>query len=385
MEYGNSPGLSILVDFLQQTTIYQMMAMSCKVVVFDVDLSLKDVFQKAMENEMSYAILWDGREKELQGMLTVTDLIDIILHFANLLSPEVEFPDLISEYTIRGWMEISERERPEKLISVDVEEPLFNVIRRISTNRIHRAPVFHKESEALLFIITNGRLLDMIARNVDFSAIELFNRTVGEVGIGTMRAHLIVVATSAPVIEILKIFQQNSISTIPIVDGRGAVVEVFARSDALHLNLSGPKGLTTTVGEVLGERRHGERHPIQACTVHDSLGSVVVRMTQHSIQSVVIVDAGKVPIGLISITDVFDFFVSAIGDRGENAMMSDDEMVEMGGGTSSYDPNMEEEVPLDPLAAGRRGDVGIMVTEEEGSGGSDLVSQDEMFDIEMDG
>jgi hypothetical protein len=63
MEFGNSVGLSLLVDFLQQTTIYQMMAMSCKVVVFDVDLSLKDVFQKAMENEMSYAILWDGGEK----------------------------------------------------------------------------------------------------------------------------------------------------------------------------------------------------------------------------------------------------------------------------------------------------------------------------------
>jgi CBS domain-containing protein len=311
-------------------------------------------------------------------MLTVTDLIDIILHFANLLSPEVEFSGLISDYSIRSWMEISARERPERLISVDVEEPLFNVIRRISANRIHRAPVFHKESEALLFIITNGRLLDMIVRNVDFSTIELFDRAVGEFGIGTMHESLIVVSTSAPVIEILKLFQQNSISTIPIIDEGGTVVEVFSRSDALHLNLSGPKGLAATVGEVLGEHRHGERHPIQACTMNDSLGSVVIRMTQHSIQSVVIVDAGKSPIGLISITDVFNFFVSAIGDRGENEMISDDQIVDV-----PFDPNMEEE-GMDALVDGRRSDVGIMVT-EEGSGESDLVSQDEMFDIEMDG
>lgn len=50
---------------------------------------------------MNFATLWDSKRKEPVGMLTVTDLIDVLLHYhknSNLVK------ELIDVAQIRKWM-----------------------------------------------------------------------------------------------------------------------------------------------------------------------------------------------------------------------------------------------------------------------------------------
>ena len=110
--------------------------------------------------DITFATLWDSKKQELVGMLTITDFIDILLHFHNKTNVIQE----MAEYQIRKWREIGTRSRPRKLISVAVEEQLWTAIKILQQNRIHRLPVMHESN--LLCIITHSPVLAFLVANV---------------------------------------------------------------------------------------------------------------------------------------------------------------------------------------------------------------------------
>jgi CBS domain-containing protein len=103
--------LKPIVSFYKNQTNYDCMPTSCKVMVFDIDLPIREAFTIAARNGMcnlislicidiSFATLWDSTKSSLVGMLTVTDLIDLLLHYHDQTNV---IQEIISQKRIREW------------------------------------------------------------------------------------------------------------------------------------------------------------------------------------------------------------------------------------------------------------------------------------------
>ncbi len=118
--------------------------------------------------DISFTTLWDSKEQQLVGMLTVTDLIDILLHYHDQTNV---IKELISTNNIRQWrnLQSGRRNRPHKFISVTPEDSMLTSIQMLHENKIHRLPVVQKGS--LLHIITHSHLLSYMVHNVCFALL----------------------------------------------------------------------------------------------------------------------------------------------------------------------------------------------------------------------
>ena len=136
-----------------------------------------------------FATLWDSIDKKFVGMLTITDFIDILLHFFHRPNALTLLNDL-EDHHIRAWRGSSclslsllhthirvrflrvkfsvmgQRTRPQNaLVYVTPKHTLFDALRTLRINRIHRLPVMSDES-SLLFISTYEGILEYVWLNV---------------------------------------------------------------------------------------------------------------------------------------------------------------------------------------------------------------------------
>lgn len=95
-------------------------------------------------------------------------------------------------------------------------------------------------------------------------------------------SRVVTVRNTAPLIEVLHALVRANISSVPIVDAEGRVVDVYSRQDAMYLTrikkLS-TAHLNATVVEVLkAQCLMLEREGLHTCSADDSLGVVIQRM-----------------------------------------------------------------------------------------------------------
>lgn len=293
-----------------------MMPHSCKVVVYDVDLRVKDAFRAAVEHEMTFATLWDSRAKDFVGMLTVTDFIDIMLFFRGTSAgdPSRMLMEL-EEYRICTWRDMKKRNRPSKLLFADPEDSLLSAALTLRHNRIHRLPVLDRDENAksLLYIVTHSRMMDDLVRHCDFLDIPLLRRSIGELGVGTFE-NPVTVPKHAKLDAVLRTLSQRSISAVPVVGPDGVAVDIYSRTDVMDLAADRFYNLDATVEQALQHRRLKDEHKgertLHTCTRQDSLASIMTRLVNNRVHRLVCVDpAGRV-VGIVSMSDIFDFFLN---------------------------------------------------------------------------
>ena len=87
--------------FLQTTNCYTLIPRSGKIVAFDMELAVKSAFIALMENNLSCAPLWDSKCQDYVGMVTVSDFINILLHFHP--KENVNLIRELEQHRIRTW------------------------------------------------------------------------------------------------------------------------------------------------------------------------------------------------------------------------------------------------------------------------------------------
>lgn len=100
------------------------------------------------------APLWDSAQQEFVGMLTITDFIKILRMYYK--SPSVAMEEL-EEHKLDTWRRVLKDQRPLTYISPDAS--LYDAIKTLIQNRIHRLPVIDLETGNVLYILTHKRIL----------------------------------------------------------------------------------------------------------------------------------------------------------------------------------------------------------------------------------
>mmetsp|Transcript_7000 Transcript_7000/g.10274 ORF Transcript_7000/g.10274 Transcript_7000/m.10274 type:complete len:372 (+) Transcript_7000:84-1199(+) len=290
-----------LIDLLKSNSNFEAMPGSSKVIVFDLDIRVQDAFEVAKENDISFACLWDNASGKLVGMLTVTDLIAILLHYKDETS---KIKDLFMNHTVRKWRELSERERKENLISIHPEQSLWDSVMVLKKNKIHRLPIISEEN--LLHVATHAHLLSYLCSQ-RIEEHPIFNKTLESLGIGTYES-VYKVTKKVSVHEVMKIFSEKNISAIPVVDENDVFEDVYSRYDVVYLvrDDSDDFLLNASLEDALKTR---PKKTAYICNKNETFGAVVNHLAHSRIHRLVVVDENRKLLGILSISDIFSFFV----------------------------------------------------------------------------
>lgn len=126
---------------------------------------------------------------------------------------------------------------PPETISIDPERPLYEACRRMLQSRARRIPLVTNDSQTdrshVLSVVTQYRILKFVAVNV--SDTQRLRKPLGEILLGTYD-NLATASMDTPVIDVIHIFVERSISSVPILNSEGrrdlSRARVFCRTDA---------------------------------------------------------------------------------------------------------------------------------------------------------
>jgi hypothetical protein len=95
------PNLS-LTSLLHNYKCADIIPDSGKIVVLDTALGVKAAFKALEENNIKSAPLWDSKVQDYIGMITVTDFIEILLHF-HKEQPTINIFNELAKHQINTW------------------------------------------------------------------------------------------------------------------------------------------------------------------------------------------------------------------------------------------------------------------------------------------
>jgi CBS domain-containing protein len=137
--------------FMKEHKCYDLIPTSSKLVVFDTKLSVKKAFYALVANGLRAAPLWDSQRQMFVGMLTITDFINILHTYYKPCSPKMHE---VEEHLIETWKQFnhSNNHNIKKLVSIDPDASLFDGLKSLLKNKIHRLPIMETKAGNPLYI-----------------------------------------------------------------------------------------------------------------------------------------------------------------------------------------------------------------------------------------
>lgn len=293
--------------FMRAHKCYDLIPTSAKLVIFDTQLNVKKAFFALVYNGVRAAPLWDSTLQDYVGMLTITDFINILHKYYKTKDVRM---DELEEHKIATWRDVlKEKQKPFVWIGPDFS--LYDAIKALITNHVHRLPVVDRMTGNAIYILTHKRILRFLYLYLnDLPKPSFMHKTLQELGIGTYE-NLITATPDTPLIKALNMFVEHRISALPLVNSDGKVVNIYAKFDVI--NLAAEKtynNLDITIGKAL-EHRQQENwfEGVVRCTVKDTLETVVDKIVRAEVHRLVIVDEHEQVTGIVSLSDILSFLI----------------------------------------------------------------------------
>ncbi|VDK51031.1 unnamed protein product, partial [Cylicostephanus goldi] len=238
--------------------------------------------------------------------------------------------DAFSLITIREFREIAFKAgKLRSLVSISATDNLLDVVRTLSSHRVHRIPVFDPETGNPMHLLTYRRILKfMWTFGQTLFPPDYQVRTPKELDIGTWsNVHFVYPETR--LIECLDLLLDHNISGVPVVErNTQKVVDVYSRFDAIGIALHDDEFTgDTTVKEALDFKHicQGGRERVVSVRETDPFLFVVSTLVDHNVHRVCVLDENQALLvyfdfnsfcpehgtfqGVISLSDVMDALV----------------------------------------------------------------------------
>jgi len=309
----------IFVQFFHFHKCYDLIPTSAKLVVFDTELLVKKAFFALVYNGVRAAPLWDSTKQRFVGMLTITDFIRILQMYYK--SPTVEMEEL-EEHQLQTWRSVLKKDDVKQLVSIDPEATLFDAIKTLIQNKIHRLPVIDPETGNVLYILTHKRLLRFLFLYIhDLPKPQYFNSSINDLKIGTYN-DIEIAHHSTPIIEALNKFVKRRISALPIVDEEGRLIDIYAKFDVINLAAEKTYSNLDISLKKANEHRNEWFEGVHSCKHTDTLFSVMEKIVKAEVHRLVIVDENNRVMGVVSLSDILSYLVLRPLDENGNGTES---------------------------------------------------------------
>ena len=303
----------IIRRYLQETTVYDVMPQSGKIVVIDSLLTVKSALRAMSENNIVAAPLWSAEDHDYSGVLTVTDWIDILRHFAsvpdglNSSKPSITDLEALSLKEIRSTLAGS---RPPRLIRSSPETPCLEVLRSLLTHKIHRMPIISPDDNTILSIITHRSIIRQLMTHLFATHdLDILTHPINKVNIGTFSG-LVSCTTESPLIEVLDTLSLKKLSALPVLNHDGVIIEVYSKADvfALSRRREPITALHEPLYKFIQELRTSPLH-FPTCSRTDTVETVLKKLgTTKAHRAFCVDDRGRFQ-GIISLQDILKYLI----------------------------------------------------------------------------
>ncbi|XP_050309595.1 5'-AMP-activated protein kinase subunit gamma-2 isoform X2 [Anthonomus grandis grandis] len=294
----------IFVKFFKFHKCYDLIPTSAKLVVFDTQLLVKKAFFALVYNGVRAAPLWDSTQQEFVGMLTITDFIKILRMYYK--SPSVTMEEL-EEHKLDTWRQVLHDARP--LINIGPDASLYDAIKVLIHNRIHRLPVIDPETGNVLYILTHKRILRFLFLYInELPKPSYMNKTLRELKIGSYD-NIETASEDTSIILALKKFVERRVSALPIVDAEGRLVDIYAKFDVINLAAEKTYNDLDVSLKKANEHRNEWFEGVHNCKLDETLFNVMEKIVRAEVHRLVVVDENDKVIGIISLSDLLLYLV----------------------------------------------------------------------------
>ncbi|KAF2278804.1 CBS-domain-containing protein [Westerdykella ornata] len=300
-------GLRSIRAFLKVRTSYDVLPLSYRLIMLDTALLVSKSLKILNQNGIVSAPLWDSKTSTFAGLLTTSDYINVIQYYW-------QNPDALAQVDQFRLDSLRDVEKaigvmPIETVSIHPERPLYDACRKMLASRARRIPLVDIDDETrrhmVVSVITQYRILKFVAVNV--KETQKLRKPLRELpDVGTY-ANLATATMETPVMDVIHMLVKKNISSVPILDKDGTVVNVFEAVDILTLIKEGAyDDLKLNVGEALLKR--SEDFPgIYTCSVHDQLGTIYDTIRKSRVHRFIIVDEHRKLKGVLTLSDILDY------------------------------------------------------------------------------
>lgn len=197
---------------------------------------------------------------------------------------------------------------PLETVSVHPMKPLYEACRRLIESRARRIPLVDIDDETkremVVSVVTQYRILKFISVNV--TETQMLKKSVSEIGLGTY-GHLQTARMETPVIDVIHMMVQKSISSVPILDTNDCVLNVFEAVDVITIIKGGIyDDLSLSVGEALSKRPE-EFAGLYTCAMEDQLATIFDTIRKSRVHRLIVIDEDNKLRGVISLSDILEY------------------------------------------------------------------------------
>lgn len=299
-------GLKAIRDFLKKRTSYDVLPMSFRLIVLNTDLLVKKSLNILLQNGIVSAPLWDSHTSTFAGLLTTSDYINVIQYYW-------QNPDALAQIDQFRLSSLRDVEKaigvlPIETLSVHPMKPLYEACRRMLDSRARRIPLVDIDDETkremVVSVVTQYRILKFIAVNV--TDIPLLKKSVSDIKLGTF-GNIQTASMDTTVIDVIHMMVKKNISSVPIVDERNRVLNVFEAVDVITIIKGGAyDGLELSVGDALS-KRSDDFAGIYTCSMEDRLDTIFDTLRKSRVHRFVVIDDENHLKGVISLSDILKY------------------------------------------------------------------------------
>ncbi|CAF1214514.1 unnamed protein product [Rotaria sp. Silwood1] len=295
----------IYTQFMRTHTCYDIMPKSSKLVVFDTQLAVKKAFYALVHNGVRAAPIWDTKRQRFIAMLTITDFILILQKYYK--EPNAKIEEL-EEHRIETWREVL-REYEKPLLSIKPTDSLYEAVRTLIENHVHRLPIVDPISHNVIFILTHKRILRFLYLYIyDWPQPAYVSKTLEELNLGTYH-DMHIIDENTTVIEALNQFVKYRISALPVVDNQRKLVNIYSKFDVIGLAADKTyTNLNMTIKEALSYRKE-RLETVAKCYKNETLATCMERIVKAEVHRLVVVDNDEHVIGVLSLSDLLNYIV----------------------------------------------------------------------------
>ncbi|XP_055849756.1 uncharacterized protein LOC129914492 isoform X2 [Episyrphus balteatus] len=295
----------IFVKFFRFHKCYDLIPTSAKLVVFDTQLLVKKAFYALVYNGVRAAPLWDSQKQQFVGMLTITDFIKILQMYYT--SPNSSM-DQLEEHKLDTWRSVL-LNQVMPLVSIGPDASLYEAIKILIHNRIHRLPVIDPMTGNVLYILTHKRILRFLFLYInELPKPSYMQKRLKDLKIGTYD-NIETADENTSIIMALKKFVERRVSALPLVDAEGKLVDIYAKFDVINLAAEKTYNDLDVSLRKANEHRNEWFEGVQKCNLDETLYTVMERIVRAEVHRLVVTDDSQKVIGIISLSDILLYLV----------------------------------------------------------------------------
>ncbi|XP_055375253.1 uncharacterized protein MAL13P1.304 [Condylostylus longicornis] len=295
----------IFVKFFRFHKCYDLIPTSAKLVVFDTQLLVKKAFYALVYNGVRAAPLWDSQKQQFVGMLTITDFIKILQMYYTSANSSM---DQLEEHKLDTWRSVLHNQ-VMPLVSIGPDASLFDAIKTLIHNRIHRLPVIDPLTGNVLYILTHKRILRFLFLYInELPKPSYMQKKLRDLKIGTYN-NIETATSETSIIAALKKFVERRVSALPLVDSEGRLIDIYAKFDVINLAAEKTYNDLDVSLRKANEHRNEWFEGVQKCRLDETLYTIMERIVRAEVHRLVVVDDNQKVIGIISLSDILLYLV----------------------------------------------------------------------------